>query len=647
MFKADRHAFIIGGILCALTILLIIAIGNTKSDQQTNDLLYEALDAYAHQQVWELPAGVAFSEDPAEELLVQGIEAYDAKDYERAKDFFTKALGRIDHDADLSAWLYFYINRCDYFLTGSGDFETIALAFEAIRQCPALCNNTDMLGDMIDTVINSKETFDREIELLQEHLEKTDNLQELSEVRIKNMIGMLEYLNKDYTKSIQQFYDVEILLENTKRTEELESEYLYAKEFIANIYFMLQNYEAAAEKYQDVIDFTLADGYLYPYGSSVNLINVYLEISDVKRAKEALKQLEQQFSHLEEEIRPEIKACMDDAYANVDILEGNYEEAQQYLDQAEAYYRENEGELFLDGECFVTFTRCKYLYATGKYEESQKVLEQLLEKGNPADCGVEQNVYELLQQIYKKTGQTEKLIQMDETILNREKEFSKTIQSEYLMFSEYYQKNQQLRLKLEKVLRTRLSFLMILLVSLGGLIATLLVLHSLAKKNITDQLTKVYNRKKLDALRRRYERKGTPEKFGVMMLDIDHFKLYNDTYGHPAGDQVLKQVAMVLRSAVDNKAKVIRYGGEEFLILWQEVQLQTVKEACFAIQEGLRKLAIPHAASETSKCVTVSMGLWYQTKTEGFSLERLIKCADECLYEAKETGRNRFIIEAV
>lgn len=645
MFKANRHAFIIGGLLCALTMLLIIAIGNTKSDQQTNDLLYEALDAYAHQQVWELPAGVTFSADSAEELLVQGIEAYDAKDYERAKNFFAQALGRIDHDAGLSAWLYFYMNRCDYFLTGSGDYATIALALEAIRQCPALCNNIDMLVNMIDTVINSRETFDREIALLREHLEKTDNLQELSEVRIKNMIGMLEYLNKDYTKSIQQFYDVEILLEHTRRARELESEYLYAKEFIANIYFMLQNYEAAAEQYQEVINFALADGYLYPYGASVNLISVYLEIPDVEMAKKALKQLEQQFPLLEEEIRPEIKACMDDAYANVAILEGNYEQALRYLGQAEAYYRENEGELFLDGDHFVTFTRCKYLHATGKDEASQKVLEQMLEEGTPAGCGVEKNVYELLQQIYKKTGQTEKLIQMDETILNREKEFSKTIQNEYLMFSEYYRKNQQLRLKLEKALRTRLSFFMILLASLGGLIATLLVLHSLAKKNITDQLTKVYNRKKLDALRRRYERKGIPEKFGVMMLDIDHYKLYNDTYGHPAGDQVLKQVAMVLRSAVDKNAKVIRYGGEEFLILWQEVQLQTAIEVCFEIQEGLRKLAIPHAASETSKCVTVSMGLWYQTKPEGFSLERLIKYADECLYEAKETGRNRFVIE--
>ena len=166
----------------------------------------------------------------------------------------------------------------------------------------------------------------------------------------------------------------------------------------------------------------------------------------------------------------------------------------------------------------------------------------------------------------------------------------------------------------------------------------------MSRKNVTDQLTGVYNRKKLNALLQKYERTGTPADLGVVMMDIDYFKRYNDTYGHQAGDNVLKNVADVLKESVRKKDIVIRYGGEEFLILLNGVKAKAAEDICQGIHTRLKERAIPHVASEVSEHVTMSMGLVFQKEKNGLVLEKLIGKADECLYQSKEAGRNRLTV---
>ena len=128
------------------------------------------------------------------------------------------------------------------------------------------------------------------------------------------------------------------------------------------------------------------------------------------------------------------------------------------------------------------------------------------------------------------------------------------------------------------------------------------------------------------------------------MIDIDHFKLYNDTYGHLAGDEVLQRVAAVVKSGCKRAIDVAaRFGGEEFALvlpLLQGEELQALGESLTVQVEALH---LPHARAKTSAWVTVSVGGATMTPARGQSFSELIDAADKALYQAKRRGRNRAV----
>jgi len=158
----------------------------------------------------------------------------------------------------------------------------------------------------------------------------------------------------------------------------------------------------------------------------------------------------------------------------------------------------------------------------------------------------------------------------------------------------------------------------------------------------TDALTGVPNRyfldEALDRVWRRDLRARRP--LAVLMIDIDHFKLLNDRYGHPTGDACLRQVARVLQSALVRPGDVLaRYGGEEFIALIQDADAaggQVVGERLRAAVEGLR---IEHRGSPFG-IVTISVGVASATPVGDAAPTSLIQAADRALYEAKCAGRN-------
>ena len=128
----------------------------------------------------------------------------------------------------------------------------------------------------------------------------------------------------------------------------------------------------------------------------------------------------------------------------------------------------------------------------------------------------------------------------------------------------------------------------------------------------------------------------------LVLLDIDHFKLFNDTYGHHAGDECLKLFATALRDTVRRPTDLLtRFGGEEFaIVLGGTDRAGAVKVAEQAMQK-VNSLAIPHSTSPTSAHVTVSIGIATMFVVVGMAETELLKAADEALYRAKAGGRNR------
>jgi diguanylate cyclase (GGDEF)-like protein len=164
--------------------------------------------------------------------------------------------------------------------------------------------------------------------------------------------------------------------------------------------------------------------------------------------------------------------------------------------------------------------------------------------------------------------------------------------------------------------------------------------------SMTDGLTGMANRRhfndRLDAEWRRCARAGMP--LSLIMIDIDHFKLYNDRYGHQAGDVCLQQVSAAMkRCAARPQDLLARYGGEEFILLLPQEGPEGVAAVAQRIQDEVRKLALPHEASPTAATVTISMGL--ATAMPPLELQdanTLIRSADGNLYRAKQTGRDRY-----
>jgi diguanylate cyclase (GGDEF)-like protein len=161
----------------------------------------------------------------------------------------------------------------------------------------------------------------------------------------------------------------------------------------------------------------------------------------------------------------------------------------------------------------------------------------------------------------------------------------------------------------------------------------------------SDMLTEVANRRHFDEhLAEVWEQvRRDGGEVALMMIDVDHFKAYNDRYGHPAGDACLKAVASALRRRLRGPGDLIaRYGGEEFIAVLGGTSLQTVHGAAERIRRGIEGLNILHATSSTHAVVTVSIGVATMTPSSpGASTTRLISAADEALYRAKEGGRNR------
>ncbi|PTN37899.1 diguanylate cyclase [Desulfonatronum sp. SC1] len=166
----------------------------------------------------------------------------------------------------------------------------------------------------------------------------------------------------------------------------------------------------------------------------------------------------------------------------------------------------------------------------------------------------------------------------------------------------------------------------------------------LEKLALVDGLTGIANRRSFDqALEQEWKRAARSGRdISVIMLDIDHFKAYNDNYGHGAGDDCLQRVAKALRSAVYRPSDLIaRYGGEEFVALLPETDSHGAARLAETLRLTVANLALPHAYSPIVEHITVSVGHATRRAVQDQSPQDILKAADQALYKAKEAGRNR------
>ena len=194
------------------------------------------------------------------------------------------------------------------------------------------------------------------------------------------------------------------------------------------------------------------------------------------------------------------------------------------------------------------------------------------------------------------------------------------------------------KLALINKLMTIFTLVSLVLVFILVIIVYYLVRSGLEKATITDPLTKLYNRlyfeNQLNYLIEKYKRDNTP--FSAFLFDIDYFKKINDTYGHQKGDEVLEKLASVVKSQIRSTDLAFRYGGEEFIILFPDTNLNQAQKIAKRIENIIKKEI---RLNNTSVTISGGIGEYniYLTKNE------FLRKIDQALYKAKKEGRDRIV----
>ena len=167
------------------------------------------------------------------------------------------------------------------------------------------------------------------------------------------------------------------------------------------------------------------------------------------------------------------------------------------------------------------------------------------------------------------------------------------------------------------------------------------------EESIRDQLTGLGNRRNYEQSVDFYTSvcRHVHQTVCIIMLDVDFFKAYNDLYGHPKGDEVLKSIGRVLKDLSETeRVFAARVGGEEFIVLWTENRIAEAERVALKLRQSIIDLKIPHEKSTATPYVTASIGLYVMRGGSQDTSTQLYKNADMALYRAKEQGRDRIVL---
>lgn len=173
--------------------------------------------------------------------------------------------------------------------------------------------------------------------------------------------------------------------------------------------------------------------------------------------------------------------------------------------------------------------------------------------------------------------------------------------------------------------------------------------QELKRQACLDGLTQVANRRHFqEYLQQEWLQIGRQAApISLILADVDYFKQYNDTYGHQAGDDCLRQVANAMKRAVKRSTDLVaRYGGEEFAVILPYTDISGAIQVAEKIQQQIQTLGIVHEASSVNSYLTLSLGVASTLAEDDQTSEMLIAAADQALYQAKTSGRNRLVVRA-
>lgn len=576
-----------------------------------------------------------------------GVTAYAQGDYGTAAKEFMSAAERIQEQDDDFIKIYTYVllnESLQYDERKTEDFaENSQKALNYMAQSKEYRNNVDLCWRIASIFLENQENNKQGARLLEEYVTNVKGLKAESKVRLYGNIGQLYSIDGDYSVALQYCWRGLELLESSPL---IPNRSKYMSKFLAVLgdnAYGLEQYQTAIEYYEQSLeifqkredDDLLADASL----ALVNEGAAYLELGQHKKVLSVLDELEELIPKIPESQKDDIQILWGNLRAQLYMNEGNLEQAEYELEAAKELLNTDDVEYSLNKDVYLDYSYARLYKEQGKFDEALELYRQIVTRSADAGLGLEKNAYSDMADIYMQENNMNAYIETREQYVEVIELKNQQLGTDYMEYSEkvhqYYSLTEQHQIR--KIIIAVISVIGIMI--LADIVFWLIKWR---KKSYTDPMSKLHNREYLTRYMRKNKKKLAGKPLTLLMIDIDYFKQYNDYYGHVQGDNGIKALAEILAESVRKKDLVIRYGGEEMLVILQETTADCAKDMAERVRKNLADKHISHEKSKVSDRLTVSMGI-YTVYYNGEDIFELIEKADELLYQAKRKGRDCYV----
>ena len=641
--------FLIVGIVMLLVIVLLI---RKPHESETESLLAYVKIMVEGQEIKtkqynEIKTYLQSSEENSQHDFLAGVTAYAQGDYGTAAKEFMSAAERIQEQDDDFIKIYTYVllnESLQYDERKTEDFaENSQKALNYMAQSKEYRNNVDLCWRIASIFLENQENNKQGARLLEEYVTNVKGLKAESKVRLYGNIGQLYSIDGDYSVALQYCWRGLELLESSPL---IPNRSKYMSKFLAVLgdnAYGLEQYQTAIEYYEQSLeifqkredDDLLADASL----ALVNEGAAYLELGQHKKVLSVLDELEELIPKIPESQKDDIQILWGNLRAQLYMNEGNLEQAEYELEAAKELLNTDDVEYSLNKDVYLDYSYARLYKEQGKFDEALELYRQIVTRSADAGLGLEKNAYSDMADIYMQENNMNAYIETREQYVEVIELKNQQLGTDYMEYSEkvhqYYSLTEQHQIR--KIIIAVISVIGIMI--LADIVFWLIKWR---KKSYTDPMSKLHNREYLTRYMRKNKKKLAGKPLTLLMIDIDYFKQYNDYYGHVQGDNGIKALAEILAESVRKKDLVIRYGGEEMLVILQETTADCAKDIAERVRKNLADKHISHEKSEVSDRLTVSMGI-YTVYYNGEDIFELIEKADELLYQAKRKGRDCYV----
>ncbi|CEQ09878.1 diguanylate kinase signaling protein [[Clostridium] sordellii] len=580
--------------------------------------------------------------------FILGYIDYINKDYKSASKNFEQAKNKIleTNSSFIKIYTYILLNKSLIHENKYDDLiENCKMAFKQIGRDKKYKNDNKIIWDNISTLIKNKDTINSSINILNTYLQETRDLNDECKINLIRNLGFLYSLDYRYSESIYQYLHLIKILDSNKNIRNINIHKSKVFTNIGDINYILGDYQMAIQYYDKAIGLEIenkTENAMTKSMAYINKISSYIEINKYDEAINLSKKIYSLLDYIDKDSRDDIEMLIYNNLALAYIYKHDFNKAQQLLNKSLELLKNDKIEFSLNKEVFINISYAEFYKEQNKYDKSLDIFNYTLQQSTQNGLGLEMHIYKSIIEIYKNKNDLDNYIKYNKALMDERDKLEIQFKKDYMKYATQLYERDELKSKEQQRKINMLILIFSIIILLLILISRMKVIKLLKKSNFIDGMTNLYNRKYLDYYIEKNKKNFDHKKVSIILIDIDYFKKYNDNYGHIKGDEIIKEVSNSLKNSIKDQGIVIRYGGEEMVLILPEVSIDNAKVIAEKIQESIRGKQIEHKYSEICDILTVSIGIYTNEFSQNEGIYKMIDNADKALYGAKNKGRNRY-----